>query len=268
MTASFFDSAALRTRLREQPSPDVPFLVVLLALLSYGLIMLFSAGYAVALYRRGDAYTYIRPQLLFAALGAAAMYAASLVDYHVWHKLAWPVMGLSLILLVVVLFMPEYNGCKRWIVLPGLGTLQPSEIAKFAVVLVFSHIISLNHDRMHSFAGGVLPFGLILGVVTVLMLLEQHLSGTLLILSIGAVLMFVGGTGLQWFGLAGGLGAGAIAAAVLALPELVPYAADRLASWRDPFADPLGEGHQTIQSLYAIASGGLAGLGLGNSRQK
>ena len=253
---------------REQPSPDVPFLVVLLALLSYGLIMLFSAGYAVALYRRGDAYTYIRPQLLFAALGAAAMYAASLVDYHVWHKLAWPVMGLSLILLVVVLFMPEYNGCKRWIVLPGLGTLQPSEIAKFAVVLVFSHIISLNHDRMHSFAGGVLPFGLILGVVTVLMLLEPHLSGTLLILSIGAVLMFVGGTGLQWFGLAGGLGAGAIAAAVLALPELVPYATDRLASWRDPFADPLGEGHQTIQSLYAIASGGLAGLGLGNSRQK
>ena len=268
MTASFFNPAALRTRLREQPSPDVPFLVVLLALLSYGLIMLFSAGYAVALYRRGDAYTYIRPQLLFAALGAAAMYAASLVDYHVWHKLAWPVMGLSLILLVVVLFMPEYNGCKRWIVLPGLGTLQPSEIAKFAVVLVFSHIISLNHDRMHSFAGGVLPFGLILGVVTVLMLLEPHLSGTLLILSIGAVLMFVGGTGLQWFGLAGGLGAGAIAAAVLALPELVPYAADRLASWRDPFADPLGEGHQTIQSLYAIASGGLAGLGLGNSRQK
>ena len=268
MTASFFDPAALRTRLREQPSLDVPFLVILLALLSYGLIMLFSAGYAVALYRRGDAYTYIRPQLLFAALGAAAMYAASLVDYHVWHKLAWPVMGLSLILLVVVLFMPEYNGCKRWIVLPGLGTLQPSEIAKFSVVLVFSHIISLNHDRMHSFAGGVLPFGLILGVVTVLMLLEPHLSGTLLILSIGAVLMFVGGTGLQWFGLAGGLGAGAIAAAVLALPELVPYATDRLASWRDPFADPLGEGHQTIQSLYAIASGGLAGLGLGNSRQK
>ena len=268
MTTSFFDPAALRTRLREQPSPDVPFLVVLLALLSYGLIMLFSAGYAVALYRRGDAYTYIRPQLLFAALGVAAMYAASLVDYHVWHKLAWPVMGLSLILLVVVLFMPEYNGCKRWIVLPGLGTLQPSEIAKFAVVLVFSHIISLNHDRMHSFAGGVLPFGLILGVVTVLMLLEPHLSGTLLILGIGAVLMFVGGTGLKWFVLAGVSGVAAIGAAVVIMPDLVPYAADRLNSWLDPFADPLGDGHQTIQSLYAIGSGGAAGLGLGNSRQK
>ena len=260
--------AALRRRLRSQPCLDLPFLCVLLMLLCLGLLMLFSAGYAVALYRRGDAYTYIRPQLLFAALGLVAMYAASLVDYHIWHKLAWPIMGLSLLLLVVVLFMPEYNGCKRWIVLPGLGTLQPSEIAKFAVVLVFSHIISLNHDRMQGFAAGVLPFGIILGLVAVLMLLEPHLSGTLLILSIGAVLMFVGGTGLRWFALAGGLGLGTIFAAVLALPQLVPYAADRLSTWRDPFADPLGEGHQTIQSLYAIASGGVAGLGLGNSRQK
>ena len=260
--------AALRRRLRSQPCLDLPFLCILLLLLSLGLLMLFSAGYAVALYRRGDAYTYIRPQLLFAALGLVAMYAASLVDYHIWHKLAWPLMGLSLLLLVIVLFMPEYNGCKRWIVLPGLGTLQPSEIAKFAVVLVFSHIISLNHDRMQGFVAGVLPFGILLGLVAVLMLLEPHLSGTLLILSIGAVLMFVGGTGLRWFALAGGLGMGAVFAAVLALPQLVPYAADRLSSWRDPFADPLGEGHQTIQSLYAIASGGIAGLGLGNSRQK
>ncbi len=260
--------AAARRRIAEAPALDIPFLVILLLLLCYGLIMLFSAGYAVALYRRGDAYTYIRPQLLFAVLGVIAMYAASFIDYHIWHKLAWPMMGVSLELLTIVLFMPEYNGCKRWIVLPGLGTLQPSEIAKFSVVLVFSHIISLNHDRMKTFSTGVLPFGIILGVVTVLMLLEPHLSGTLLILGIGAVLMFVGGTGLKWFGLAGGAAAGAIAAAVVLLPELVPYATDRLESWQNPFADPLGEGHQTIQSLYAIASGGLAGLGLGNSRQK
>ena len=230
----------IRARAASLPTFDIPFLLILLLLLSYGLIMLFSAGYAVALYRRGDAYTYIRPQLLFAALGVLAMYAASLVDYHVWHRLAWPMLGISLLLLAIVLFMPEYNGCKRWIVLPGLGTLQPSEIAKFSIVLVFSHIISLNHDRMKSFSTGVVPFALILGVVTVLMLLEPHLSGTLLILSIGAVLMFVGGTGLHWFGLAGGLGAAAIAAAVIALPELVPYATDRLASWRDPLCRPAG----------------------------
>ena len=255
-------------RAAARPGLDVAFLAILLLLLCYGLLMLYSAGYAVALYRRGDAYAYIRPQLLFAALGVAAMYAASLVDYHIWHRLAWPLLGVSLVLLVIVLFMPEYNGCKRWLVLPGLGTLQPSEIAKFSVVLVFSHIISLNHDRMKTFSTGVLPFGLVLGAVAVLMLLEPHLSGTVLILGIGAVLMFVGGTGLRWFGIAAALGVGAVAAAVVLLPDLVPYAASRLASWQDPFADPLGDGHQTIQSLYAIASGGLVGLGLGNSRQK
>lgn len=261
-------TAARKGLLRPLPPMDLPFLVLVLTLVAFGLVMLCSASSAVALYRRQDAFAYVRPQLLYAAMGLVAMWTASRVDYHIYHKLAWPLLALSLVLLTAVLFMPEYNGCKRWIVLPGLGTLQPSEIAKFSIVLVFSHIISLNHDRMKSFSTGVVPFALILGVVTVLMLLEPHLSGTLLILSIGAVLMFVGGTGLQWFGLAGGLGAAAIAAAVIALPELVPYATDRLASWRDPFADPLGEGHQTIQSLYAIASGGLAGLGLGNSRQK
>ena len=268
MSVSSALAALQKRRGRALPAFDLPFLAILLALLSFGLLMLYSAGYAVALYRRGDAYAYIRPQLLFAALGAVAMYMASRIDYHIWHKLAWPLLGISLALLVVVLFMPEYNGCKRWIVLPGLGTLQPSEIAKFSVVLVFSHIISLNHDRMKTFSTGVLPFALVLGCVAVLMLLEPHLSGTVLILGIGAVLMFIGGTGLKWFGLAAVGGAAAIAAAVLFLPDLVPYAASRLSSWLDPFADPLGEGHQTIQSLYAIASGGAVGLGLGNSRQK
>ena len=247
---------------------DLPFLVLVLTLVGFGLVMLFSASYAVALYRRGDAYAYIRPQLLYAALGLIAMWLASRVDYHIYHKLAWPVLGVSLVLLVLVLFMPEYNGCKRWLVIPGVGTLQPSEIAKFAVVLAFSHIISLNASRMKSFSVGVLPFGLVLGMVAVLMLLEPHLSGTLLILGIGAVLMFVGGTGIKWFILAGAGAVGAVGAAVAVMPDLVPYAASRLASWLDPFADPLGDGHQTIQSLYAIGSGGATGLGLGNSRQK
>ena len=254
--------------LRAAGPVDLPFLVLVLALVAFGLVMLFSASYAVALYRRGDPYAYIRPQLLYAALGLGAMWLASRVDYHLYHKLAWPVLGVSLALLTAVLFMPEYNGCKRWLVIPGVGTLQPSEIAKFAVVLAFAHIISLNASRMGSFAVGVLPFGLVLGAVAVLMLLEPHLSGTLLILGIGAVLMFVGGTALRWFLLAGAGAVAAVGAAVAVLPDLVPYAASRLASWLDPFADPLGDGHQTIQSLYAIGSGGATGLGLGNSRQK
>jgi cell division protein FtsW len=247
---------------------DLPFLVLVLILVGFGLIMLFSASSAVALYRKQDAYAFIRPQLLYAALGLAAMYVASRVDYHIFHKFAWPLLFLSIVLLAVVLVMPETNGCKRWIVIPGVGTLQPSEIAKFAVVLTFSHIISLNHTDMKSFWIGVAPFAVVLGVVSALMLLEPHLSGTLLILGIGAVLMFVGGTGLRWFVLAGVGGAGAIASAIVLMPDLVPYAEDRLSSWLDPFADPLGDGHQTIQSLYAIGSGGATGLGLGNSWQK
>ena len=260
--------SALAQKLASQPPMDLPFLLLILTLVAFGLIMLGSASWAVGLYRRGDAYAYLRPQLLFAAVGLAALWAASRVDYHIYHRLAWPLLGLSLVLLAVVLFMPEYNGCKRWIVLPGLGTLQPSEIAKFSVVLVFSHIIALNQSRMDQFRVGVLPFAAILGVVAVLMLLEPHLSGTLLILAIGAVLMFVGGTGLRWFGLAGAGALTALSLALMLLPDLVPYAADRLSSWLDPFADPLGDGHQTIQSLYAIGSGGATGLGLGNSRQK
>ena len=260
--------ASLSQKLASQPPMDLPFLLLILTLVAFGLVILGSASWAVGLYRRGDAYAYLRPQLLFAAVGLAALWAASRVDYHIYHRLAWPLLGLSLVLLTVVLFMPEYNGCKRWIVLPGLGTLQPSEIAKFSVVLVFSHIIALNQSRMDQFRVGVLPFVANLGVVAVLMLLEPHLSGTLLILVIGAVLMFVGGTGLRWFGLAGAGALTALSLALVLLPDLVPYAADRLSSWLDPFADPLGDGHQTIQSLYAIGSGGATGLGLGNSRQK
>ncbi len=212
----------LRLPLRQLPAMDLPFLVLVLTLVGFGLVMLASASSAVALYRRGDAWAYLRPQLLYAALGLVGLWLASRVDYHIFHKLAWPLLALSLVLLVAVLFMPEYNGCKRWLVLPGLGTLQPSEIAKFAVVLVFSHVISLNHDQMKRFSVGVLPFALVLGVVAALMLLEPHLSGTLLILGIGAVLMFVGGTGLKWFVLAGVSGVAAIGAAVVIMPDLVP----------------------------------------------
>ena len=121
-----------RVLLRVLPAPDLPFLVLVLTLVGFGLVMLGSASGAVALYRRGDALAYLRPQMLYAAMGIAGMGLASRVDYHIFHKLAWPLLAVSLVLLAAVLFMPEYNGCKRWLVLPGLGTLQPSEIAKFA----------------------------------------------------------------------------------------------------------------------------------------
>ena len=255
--------------LRRLPAMDLPFLLLVLALVGAGLVMLGSASSAVALYRRGDPYAYLRPQLLYAALGIAAMWVASRVDYHIYHRLAWGLLAVSLVLLTAVLFMPEYNGCRRWLVLPGLGTLQPSEIAKFAVVLVFAHIISLNHSRMGSFGVGVLPFVLVLGVVAALMLLEPHLSGTVLILCTGAVLMIVGGI-QAWLVAAGVGGVGAVGFLFVKLAEkgIIKYGSARIAMWHDPWLDYSGDGYQLAQSLITIGSGGLLGVGLGRSRQK
>lgn len=262
--------ADARANVKKMQPLDWPFAILVLILVVFGLVMVFSASYAYAYYRmKGDSLNYIRPQAMFAAIGIAAMFIISVIDYHILHRFAWPLMALTLVLLVIVLFMAPINGAKRWITLPfGLGTLQPSEIAKFAVILLFAHIIAVNHDRMKKFTYGVVPFLLILGVIAGMMLLEPHLSGTLLILGIGVVMMFVGGTNLMWFGIAIGGLVVAIGGALLLMPDLVPYATSRLQYWIDPFSDPLGKGHQTIQSLYAISSGGVFGLGIGNSRQK
>ena len=258
-----------RIRLLSQPPLDWPLAIIVLTLVVFGLVMLFSASYATAYYRfKGDSFHFIRQQALFAAVGVVVMFVASHVDYHIFHKFAWPIMAVTVVLLIVVLFMPELNGAKRWIFLPIGGNLQPSEVAKFAVIVLFAHIISINHKRMKTFAYGVLPFGVILGVIAGLMLLEPHLSGTVLILGIGGLMMFVGGTGLVWFGLAiAGVVAG-VAGAVVLVPDLVPYAMSRIESWQNPWLDAQGDGHQIIQSMYAIGSGGLTGLGIGNSKQK
>ncbi len=255
--------------LRSQPQMDWPLAIFVVTLVFFGLVMLFSASYATAYYRfKGDSFRFIRQQAICAFVGLAAMYAASRVDYHIFHRLAWPLMALTVVLLVFVLFMPELNNARRWIFLPAGGNLQPSEVAKFAVIVLFAHIISVNHKKMKTFSYGVLPFLVILGVIAGLMLLEPHLSGTILILGIGGLMMFVGGTGLVWFGLAIAGVVVAVAGAVVMVPDLVPYAMSGIESWQNPWADALGSGHQIIQSLYAIGSGGLTGLGIGNSKQK
>ena len=167
-----------RIRLLSQPPLDWPLAIIVLTLVVFGLVMLFSASYATAYYRfKGDSFHFIRQQALFAAVGVVVMFVASHVDYHIFHKFAWPIMAVTVVLLIVVLFMPELNGAKRWIFLPIGGNLQPSEVAKFAVIVLFAHIISINHKRMKTFAYGVLPFVVILGVIAGLMLLEPHLSG-------------------------------------------------------------------------------------------
>ncbi|MBQ1237157.1 MAG: putative lipid II flippase FtsW [Oscillospiraceae bacterium] len=244
---------------------DVTFLVLVLLILTFGLIMLFSASYAYAYYHENDSFYYIKRQLIFAAGGVIAMIVASHMDYRNWMNLAEPVLGVTLGLLVIVLFCPEINGVHRWIPL-GFTTFQPSEIAKFAIVLMFAKMITLYGDRLNQMRI-MLRFLIVLGIVVILMVLEPHLSGTILIISIAGIMLFIGGLNGKWIAVAGGLAVSVVAAAIM-IPGVVEYARGRLEYWLDPFADTQGLGYQTIQSLLAIGSGGVMGLGLGNSRQK
>lgn len=228
--------------------------------------MMFSASYVYASYYKHDALYYIKRQALFAVAGVGVMMLMASVDYHKLHKLAVPLLLVSYVLLLIVLRMPPQNGCRRWIILGPLN-FQPSEVTKFATILFFSHYISANVKKMKTFTYGVLPFLVIMGSIALLMVFEPHLSGTVLIVAIGFTLMFVGGTSLKWFGIGGGLVAAALAYVVM-FTHLIQYAQSRLVYWLDPFKDAKGKGWQVIQSLYAIGSGGLMGLGLGNSRQK
>ncbi len=246
---------------------DLTFLILVFVILTIGLIMLFSASHVEALYREGDSFYYIKKQLVFAVVGIIAMLGIAFIpNYHVLHKFAFPLLIVTEILLVVVYFCPPVNGVTRWIPLPVVGSIQPSEIAKFAVIAIFAHIISLNHKKMDTFKGGVVPFLPIILTVVPLVLFERHLSGGILIALICAVMMLVGGTKLRWFGLAGGLAGVAAVAAYFA--GLLDSVWSRIEVFIDPFVDPQGDGFQNIQALYAICSGGLMGLGLGNSRQK
>ncbi len=257
-----------RERLISVGSFDMPFLILLLLILSVGLICMFSASFVYAYYNDGDSYFYIKKQIIFALIGVAAMLICSCIDYHFWHKMALPLMAVSLILLVIVLILPTQSGINRWIRLPGIGQFQPSEVAKFSLIVLFAHLISINYDRMKKFTVGFLPFIVILGVTCGLVVIEPHLSGTILLLAIGLVMMFVGGTrpiylvGLVVLGVA----------AVLFMVLKLGYEYDRVQVWLHPFESYAGDmrdqAWQTVQSLYAIGSGGLLGQGLGNSRQK
>lgn len=256
---------------------DMYFFVLLMIILVIGLATLYSASHVYAFnYDGGDSYFYIRKQLLFAGLGLVAMLIASMVDYHVLHKFAVPIWVFSILLLVVAYFMPSESGIHRWIRIPGIGQFQPSELAKFALVLLFAHIISLKHKKMKSFTKGFLPLFIILGITCALVVIEPHLSGTLLIGILGFAMMYIGGVNV--FLLLGILGVGVVG--VVFMVMVLGYEQDRIAVWLQPlesfanqiqFADGVsGRDHawQTVQSLYAIGSGGLMGQGPGASRQK
>ena len=245
---------------------DLTFLLFVLVLLVFGLVMMFSASYAYAYYYDGNSFHYITRQLVFAIMGLGAMAFFASWDYHIWHRFAWLSLAVSVVLLILVFTQPSVNDAHRWIWI-GSQSFQPSEIAKFSLVLVFAHMISINYDKMKTFRYGILPFGVILVLLAGLIMPEPHLSATVLVVLLGAVMIFVGGASLKWFGLAA-LGGGALAGVAMMIPAIRDRAMYRIEIWLDPFLDPQGAGFQTVQSLYAIGSGGLLGAGIGNSRQK
>jgi cell division protein FtsW len=253
------------TKKRKRRAPfDLPFFILTLIILSIGVVMVLSASFASAYYSSGDPTEYFIRQLGFAVLGIVAMLGISLIPVQIYRRLSVYIMGGTLLLLLLVPFIgSERGGATRWIDL-GFTTFQPSEIAKLAVIICFSAMICTYGKKMKTFRYGVLPFGVILAAVVGLLVLEPHLSASIIIIAVGAIMMFAGGTRLYWF-----LGIGALTggAGYIAITKL-DYAARRIATWRDPLSDLQGDGWQIIQSLYAVGSGGFLGLGLGQGRQK
>ena len=251
---------------------DRPLLLLIFLLVGLGLLCLFSASYATAYDSKdGNSTFYIFRQAIFAGGGSAAMLVLSRRNYHKLHYLAIP----SLILAVAVMATIKVPGLKnmwvtinqatRWIKIPLAGTFQPSELAKIAVILCFSSLATIyGKKKMHTLRYGILPFMGIIAVFAVEMYWEKHLSGTALIAAIGMVIIFIGGANIFWFGL-GGVGVGAAGIWYIKSHE---YAMTRIRVWLDPFLDYRGKGWQGAQSQIAIGSGGLWGLGLGQSRQK
>lgn len=246
---------------------DASFLLIIFVLLIFGIVMVFSASYASALEEMGNSYHYIIKHLQFVVAGVAAMLVISFIDYHIYRKLAFWVLCGGYALLVLVLIIGDNHGtfATRWIDI-GSFSFQPSEIMKFALILFFAHLITTNYSKMGTFRYGVLPFAVCMVLMAVLMMLEPHTSGTIIMLLICLIMMFVGGTKLRYFVAMLGLGGAAVAGIVLL--KGTTYVTERVTMWLDPFADPTNAGWQTVQSLIAIGSGGLMGRGIGMSRQK
>lgn len=246
---------------------DVPFAALTLLLLTIGVVMVLSASYARAYYsadtNHNAAYYFMR-QLGFAAAGTAAMLVLSRLPMAFYARMAFPALAASAALLAAVPLIGVSQGdAKRWIDL-GFTTFQPSEIAKIAVILYFAALICRFRSRMRTFRYGIAPFAAVLLLIVGLLVLEPHFSAAIIILAIGAAMLFLGGARLYWF-VGGTVLLGGALAVVM---TFFPYASNRIASWLDPFSNTQGVGYQIIQSLYAIGSGGLFGLGLGHGRQK
>ncbi len=260
------ETAAINRRKSKRGPVDTVALFTTLALVVFGLIMLFSAGSARALYMFGDSYYYIKNQFIYAMIGIVIMLGVSFFDYHILKPLSWVIYIVSEVLLAATLAMPAINEAKRWIVI-GSRTFQASELSKFAVICLFAYLISTHTELMKNFRYGFLLFMLILGSIVLILYKQPHMSCAVLILTIGFIIMLVGGTKFKWF-LVTGIPLAIGGYVLISATDKLDYIGERIRIWLDPFTGWPKDGHQIRQSLIAIGSGGLTGLGLGNSRQK
>jgi len=267
------------TVVRYRGGVDRIFLGVVLMMVVLGTIMIASASYANSLEYNNDSYFFIKKQMVMAVLGIAAMVAMiRFADYMRLEKCTWVFFALTVAVNYLTAFFGTYkNGARRWFDVPVLGiSVQPSEFLKLAVVMVFAWCISKKTDEMKKTKWGVVVSLLITLFAVVSMLFQKHISGLIIVGALCLAMMVIGGAPAWFLWLAGAGSVGALAALNSFTGEIVGFlkktplehVAKRLAAWKDPYADPLGDGHQIIQSLYAIGSGGWTGVGLGQSKQK
>ncbi len=246
---------------------DLPFLLLVLVLVIIGMIMMFSASYPSAYYKLNDSYFYVRRQMIYAVIGIVAMIGISFFNYNKLHKLAPILLGVSYITLMIVLVLP--GNVHRWIEI-GPVNIQASEITKFAIILFFAHWGSLYYDKMQYAKYSVLPGILIFGSTAALLLLEPHYSGIVIIAILTIIMLYIGGMKVKYLV----IGAILLGVAVIGawVTGVLTYAMQRMDGWGQALVYTTEEMWQTTwqtrNSLYSIGSGGLFGLGLGQSRQK
>lgn len=233
-------------------------------LLAVGVVMVYSASSYYAMFKRNDSMYFLKRQLVWAVLGMIVLCTTMSIDYHKIKKYTlWLMIGCVPLLLVVFLF-PGVNGAQRWIQI-GPMSFQPSELAKYVVVLFLAKSIEIKGDGIKKFSTGIMPYLFVSGMYAALVLAEKNLSIASVIMIVTFIVLFsAGGRIKHLFGIVAPLMVSA--AVIFTVGE--PYRRDRMLNFIDPWKDPMGNGYQLIQSFYALGAGGITGLGLGQSRQK
>ena len=257
---------------------DFILVIIIIILLSFGIVMVLSASAPSALAETGDSYTYVTRQIAFALLGLFVMWVASRFDYKYFKKIYWPIYWLSIGVLLLVLIPglgSSGGGARRWISL-GFGQFQPSELTKIGMIIFYAGYLTDHKADLRSFKKGfVIPLLYIIPPVAIALFIQNHLSVGVVMSAITVVMMLMAGCRLLYFVITGLVVGGSGITALMAYFSMAGDSAGdanfrlgRILNYMDPWQDPTGTGWQTIQSLYAIGSGGLFGVGLGESKQK